>query len=308
MNNLPPLKALQAFEAAGRSGSFQSAAKELCVTPSAISHQIKTLEKHLGLALFERQTRKISLTAVGQAYLDSISKSFARMEVATDKAISGQTNTQLKVAVAPMFLERWLLPRFADFADQFPEIEIEFCSYTDEINFIKSDVDMAIFFGDGDWGNVDTKLLRRASVIPVCAPELLEMEKVMDPEDLLHFRLLQIDNRPDDWQRWFRLSQTEFMPSQGAISFSNASLAVHAATGGAGVALAVTELVEDDLKNGLLMAPMELELELSKAYYLVYHKERPRHEVMIAFEDWIIKRLELSRQHDSSAVSAAYVY
>ncbi|TCS43114.1 transcriptional regulator GcvA [Reinekea marinisedimentorum] len=291
MTNLPPLKALQAFEAAGRTGSFQAAAKELFVTPSAISHQIKSLEAFLGLPLFERRTRQIILTAVGESYLEGVTKSFLRMEAATDRAIRGYASGELKLAVSPLFLERWLLPRFADFADKHPDIEIEFIAAIDEIDFTQTEVDMAIYFGDGDWDRVSSTLLRRASVIPVCAPELLEMERVMDPEDLLQFRLLQVRNRSDDWQRWFSLSHTDYQPSQGAVNFANGALAVHAAKAGIGVALTDVELIAPEIEEGLLMAPMELEMELPKAYYLVTHEDRPRSPAMDAFSSWIYRKL-----------------
>jgi LysR family glycine cleavage system transcriptional activator len=291
MNNLPPLKALQAFEAAGRTGSFQAAAKELFVTPSAISHQIKALEAFLGLPLFERRTRQIVLTAVGESYLEGITKSFLRMEAATDRAIRGYASGELKLAVSPLFLERWLLPRFAEFTDKHPDIEIEFIAAIDEIDLTQAEVDMAIYFGDGDWDRVSSTLLRRASAIPVCAPELLEMERVMDPEDLLQFRLLQVRGRSDDWQRWFSLSQTDYQPAQGAVNFANGALAVHAAKAGIGVVLTDAEMIASELEEGLLMAPMDLAMELPKAYYLVSQKDRPRSSAMEAFSYWIQRQL-----------------
>jgi LysR family glycine cleavage system transcriptional activator len=156
ISRLPPLKALQAFEAAGRTGSFQAAAKELYVTPSAVSHQVKSLESFLGTELFERKTRKIELTLLGRAYLASVTGAFMNIEVATERARVGRASGELKIAVAPAFLDRWLLPRFGDFTNRYPDIELDIHNSTGTIDFNQSDIDLAVYFGDGQRPDLDT--------------------------------------------------------------------------------------------------------------------------------------------------------
>ncbi|MDX1341414.1 MAG: transcriptional regulator GcvA [Reinekea sp.] len=291
MIRLPPLKALQAFEAAGRTGSFQAAAKELYVTPSAISHQVKSLEEFLGIELFERRTRKVVLTLTGAAYLESISSAFMHMEVATQRASSAHSGGELKLAVAPAFLDRWLLPRFHDFTNRHPDIELDIHSSIGEIDFKQSNIDMAVYFGEGQWEGVECQLLRPSYLVPVCAPILLEQEKVMEPADLLKFRLLQVKKRPDEWTSWFQLTETPFHPSQGTISFSNGMNTANAAAKGLGIALTDPSLVSEEIEQGDLMIPIDVIMQLSKSFYLVSQKNRPLTPAMTVFRDWITQRM-----------------
>jgi LysR family glycine cleavage system transcriptional activator len=282
---------LQAFEASGRNKSFQAAAVELNVTPSAISHQVKSLEGFLGIALFERKTRRIELTLTGEAYLESISSAFMHIEVATQRAMSAHSGGELKLAVAPAFLDRWLLPRFHDFTNRYPDIELDIRSSIGVIDFNQSEIDIAVYFGDGNWNGVECTLLRPSYLVPVCSPLLLEQERVMEPKDLLKFRLLQVKKRPDEWTSWFALTETPFHPSQGTISFSNGMTTANAASKGLGVALTDPSLVSEEIDQGELMIPIDFVMQLSKSFYLVSQKHRPFTPAMSAFQDWITERM-----------------
>jgi len=291
MQRLPSLKSIQAFEAAGRTGSFQTAARELNVTPSAVSHQIKSLEIFLGIRLFERRTRKTQLTLVGAAYLETISIAFMQMEVATRRVMERDGIGELKLAVAPAFLDRWLLPRFNDFTDRHPNIEIDIQSSVGVIDFNSSEIDMAVYFGDGQWLDVTSTHLRQSSIVPVCSPLLLETERVMEPADFLKFRLLQVKKRPEEWPNWFELTQTNYHPSQGAISFSSGMNTARAATKGLGIALCDPSLISDELESGELMIPIEFMMRLPKSFYLVSQKNRPLNLAMKTFQEWIIEKM-----------------
>ncbi len=302
IKRLPPLKALQAFEAAGRTGSFQTAAAELFVTPSAISHQVKSLEEFLGVELFERKTRKVTLTLTGETYLESVSNAFLHIEVATQRASSSHSGGELKLAVAPAFLDRWLLPRFHDFTNRHPDIELDIHSSIGEIDFKQSHIDMAVYFGDGRWKGVESTFLRPSYLVPVCAPLLLEQEKVDEPADLLKFRLLQVKKRPDEWTRWFQLTNTPFHPSQGTISFSNGMNTANAAAKGLGVALTDPSLVSEEIEQGELMIPIDLVLQLPTSFYLVWQQNRPLTPAMMVFKDWITGRMNREK-NEAEALS-----
>jgi len=301
IKRLPPLKALLSFEAAGRTGSFQAAAKELFVTPSAISHQVKSLEAFLGLPLFERKTRKISLTMAGEAYLDSIMVAFLDIETATQRVISGHASGELNIAVAPAFLDRWLLPRFNDFTNRYPDIELDIHSSIGVIDFAQSEIDMAVYFGDGEWDDVECTHLRRSYMVPVCAPELLEQERVMEPADLLKFRLLQVKKRSEEWASWFKIAGVNFQPSQGTINFSNGMLTANAAAKGMGIALTDPSLVSDEIQSGELMIPIDIVMQLQKSFYIVSEKNRPLTYPMAVFKQWIIERM--TREDDGLSLN-----
>lgn len=201
---LPPLNQLKTFEASGRTLSFQKAAAELFVTPSAVSHQIKALEEFFGFALFERQTRKILLTSSGKEYLHSVQIALSLLEQATDKLNHNHSFGELKLAVAPAFLDRWLLPRLSDFTEAHPDIELDIASHTGILDFHKTDIDMAVYYGDGQWNDIDLIHLKTSSLIPVCTPKMLPKGGFKKPEQLMSQRLLHVKKRPDEWSSWFR--------------------------------------------------------------------------------------------------------
>lgn len=288
---LPPLKSIQAFEAAGRTGSFQRAAEELFVTPSAISHQVKSLEEFLGIQLFERKTRHIELTLTGEAYLEEMTRALMNIEVATRRASTGKAGLELKLAVAPAFLDRWLLPRFHDFTNRHPDIELDIHSSIGIIDFKQSDIDMAVYFGDGHWPGIECIHLRPSYLVPVCSPILLEQERVEEPADLLNFRLLQVKKRPEEWASWFEQANTPFHPSQGTISFSNGMNTASAAAKGLGVALTDPSLVSEEIERGDLMIPIDVVMQLPKSFYLVSQKDKPLSFAMTVFKEWIIDRM-----------------
>jgi LysR family glycine cleavage system transcriptional activator len=248
------------------------------------------LEAFLGLDLFERRVRKVSLNLAGERYLATVSQAFMQIQAATG-ALVGQVGGELKLAVAPTFLDRWLLPRFNDFTQRHPEIELDIHSSIGVIDFSQSDIDMAVYFGDGEWGGINCTLLRPSFLVPVCAPELLEQERIMVPADLLKLRLLQVKKRPEHWPSWFALSQTDYHPAHGIISFSNGMLTANVATKGLGVALTDPSLVSGEIERGELMVPIDLVMQLPKSFYLVSQKNRPLSYAMTAFQTWLTERM-----------------
>ena len=248
------------------------------------------MEAFLGLELFERRVRKVTLSMTGERYLAAISQAFMHIESATGQ-LARHAGGELKLAVAPTFLDRWLLPRFNDFTNRHPEIELDIHSSIGVIDFNQSDIDMAVYFGDGEWGGVSCTHLRPSFLVPVCAPELLEQERIMVPADLLKLRLLQVKKRPEHWPSWFALSQTGFHPALGIISFSNGMITANAATEGLGVALTDPSLVSAEIERGELMIPIDLVMQLPKSFYLVSQKNRPLSHPMMVFQTWIIERM-----------------
>lgn len=262
------------------------------MTPSAISHQVKSLESFLGIQLFERKPRKIELTKAGKDYLEEVSKAFWAMELATQQLVTGHKGGELKLAVAPAFLDRWLLPRFNDFTDMHPDIDLDIHSSIGVIDFNQKEIDMAVYFGDGTWPNIECTLLRSSYLVPVCSPKLLAQKQIDKPSDLLKVRLLQVKKRPEEWNNWFELSDIGYKPKKGTMSFSNGMLTANAAMRGMGVALTDPSLVADEIKSGELVVPIDIVMRLSKSFYLVSQKGRQLTYAMSVFQNWIIERME----------------
>ncbi|QRV25691.1 transcriptional regulator GcvA [Marinomonas foliarum] len=292
MNRLPPLNSLKCFESAARHGSFNKAAKELSVTPSAISHQIKGLESFLGLELFRRTKRKVVLTEAGESYLKPIKSIFEQLENATSELKSKQKSGSLRLAVAPAFLTRWLMPRMERFQQRYPDIEIEISSSTGLIDFSANDIDMAVYFGAGDWEGVEAHYLRPARLAPVCNPRLIKPEQPINkPEDMRFYPLLHVTKRKDEWHDWLQQHDLDPKLFRRGLMFSSGSLTAGAAAQGLGISLTDPELIMPEIEAGTLKVLFNQHLITNRSFYLVYEKRRSVTSAMLAFKEWIIEEM-----------------
>ena len=171
---LPPLNALRAFEAAARHLSFARAAQELHVTPSAISHQIKTLEEHLGLPLFRRLNKMLLLTDEGQALLPGLRAGFEQLADAVASARRCNLRRVLTVSAAPSFAGKWLVPRLDRFRQAQPDIDVRVDASIQLVDFARADVDVGIRYGTGRYPGLHVECLMADEVLPVCSPQLLQ--------------------------------------------------------------------------------------------------------------------------------------
>lgn len=291
MNRLPPLNALKSFEAAARRGSFQAAAEELFVTPSAVSHQLKALEAFLEMELFIRQPRKITLTQAGEDYFHSVQKALMEIDRSTQRLISTHQSGELHLSMAPAFLTRWLLPRISGFYKANPDIKLELSSTAGLVDFDRSETDMAVYFGNGSWPGVEIHFLRHYQHSPVCNPSLLEGQPINEPEDILNHTLLHVTKRLDDWSRWFQKAGVTYKESKQGMNLSSGALTAVASINGLGVALADVGFVSEELSSGKLIAPIDISVESNKSFYLVYQKNRAMTYAMKAFQVWLMNEM-----------------
>lgn len=256
-----------------------------------MSHQIKGLEEFLDLELFIRQTRRISLTHAGEDYFQSVQKALLEIDRSTQKLISSHKSGQLHLGVAAAFLTRWLLPRISSFHEQNPEVDIELAVIEGLIDFDRSETDMAVYFGKGDWQGVETHFLRHYQQAPICNPKLLEKNDIKEPADLFNHSLLHVTKRQDEWPNWFRHVDVPFKEKIKGISFSNGSLVAAAARNGLGIGLADVGFVSEEIASGQLVAPLKQSLQLDKSFYLVYQKKRVMTFAMKAFQKWLMEEM-----------------
>lgn len=293
INRLPPLNSLKCFESAARNGSFNKAAKELSVTPSAISHQIKGLESFLGLELFRRTKRKVILTEAGETYLKPIKSIFEQLDNATSELKSKQKTGSLRLAVAPAFLTRWLMPRMERFQERYPDIQIEISSSGGLVDFSANDIDMAVYFGNGEWEGVETHYLRPARLAPVCNPRLIKADQPINaPEDMRFYPLLHVTKRKDEWHDWLQQHDLDPTHFRRGLMFSSGSLTAGASAQGLGIALSDPELVMPEIEAGTLKVLFDQHLITNKSFYLVYEKRRSVTSAMMAFKEWIIEEMD----------------
>ncbi|ABZ77621.1 transcriptional regulator, LysR family [Shewanella halifaxensis HAW-EB4] len=289
---LPPLNAVKAFEAAARHLSFTRAAEELFVTQAAVSHQIKALEEYLGLKLFRRKNRSLLLTEEGQSYFLDIKDIFTQLADATDRLLARSAIGSLTVATSPSFAIQWLVPRLAKFSEKNPEIDVRIKAVDDEDSSLTDDVDVAIYYGMGNWPGMRADKLRNEVLIPVCSPLLLNGPKPLEkPSDLKNHTLLH-DSSRQDWLAWFRqCGITDINVNQGPI-FSHSSLVLQAAAHGQGVALGYSVLARPDIKAGRLVCPFPEVLVSKNAYYLVCQQNHAEIGKVAAFREWMLDMFE----------------
>ncbi len=306
-SRLPSLTSLRAFEAAGRRLSFTKAARELTVTQTAISHQIKALEADLGCALFVRRARGLALTEAGRRYLAPLTVAFEAIVQATARV--RESDDILTISVLPSFAAKWLVPRLPRFRERDPAIDVRISASNKLVDFARSDVDLAIRYGKGSWPGVRAELLLHESLAPVCSPRLLSGHRpLIEPADLRFQTLLhdvRLGNVYDQWREWLAGMGVEGVDWRRGPVFSDSSLTIQAAVDGQGVALGRSVLFADDLAAGRLVRPFAAGDRPSLAYYIVGPErafERPGAQ---AFRAWLLA--EAKRDEASSSATPGSV-
>jgi LysR family glycine cleavage system transcriptional activator len=285
---LPPLNALKAFEAAARNLSFTKAADELFVTQAAVSHQIKTLEEYLGLKLFLRKNRSLLLTEEGQGYFLDIRDIFTQLIDATEKLLARGAKGSLTVSLTPSFAIQWLVPRLNLFNEAHPDIDVRIKAQDQDENSLTDDVDVAIYYGRGNWSGIETHKLHTEYMVPLCSPMLLNSSIPMNtPADLQKHVLLH-DMTRRNWKTWMKTAGVrDIKVNQGPI-FSHSSMVLQAAVHGQGVALGNSVLAKPDIDAGRLVIPFSHYLESKNAFYLVFRESQSELGKIVSFKDWML--------------------
>ncbi|QEE45266.1 LysR family transcriptional regulator [Rhizobium sp. WL3] len=289
---LPSLSLLTAFEAAARTGSITAAARELDLTQSAVSRQIKALENQLSVELFLRERQTIRLTVAGDSYAREIREALRRISSASLNLRANPHGGTLNLAILPTFGARWLAPRLGQFLTTNPGITINLVTRLSPFDFRLVSIDAAIHFGDAVWPGAELTLLMQEETVPACSPAYRHDHAIAKPADLLNVSLLHLTTRPDAWERWFTENSVVFESVHGML-FDQFATASQAAIGGLGVALLPTFLIQDELARGDLVPAVDQPMRSAQRYYLAFPRERAAYPPLVAFREWIVR--ELSR-------------
>jgi LysR family glycine cleavage system transcriptional activator len=288
---LPSLNGLRAFEAAARHLSFTQAAAELNVTQTAISHQIKRLEEELGIRLFVRQNRALSLTPEAKEYLPGIRAAFNDLRLATDRLLRRDDDHVLTVSTLASLAAKWLLPRLSAFQEAHPGIDVRITTSTALVDFKSGGVDAAIRYGRGQWPGLRADWLMADKLFPVCSPALLTGKKPLrNPEDLAEHVLLHSSaGNDDDWRLWLTAAglPTNLSKMPG-VTFDLVFMTIQAAIDGIGVAMGRTSYVQDDIAKGRLVVPFEITLPVDAGFYLVSPEAKADSPKLSAFRNWLV--------------------
>ncbi|HEY5756255.1 MAG TPA: transcriptional regulator GcvA [Steroidobacter sp.] len=292
---LPPLTSLPCFEAAARHLNFSKAADELNVTPGAISRAIKNLEDQLNVLLFERGTRSVRLTEVGEPYARAVREALEQLSAATALATARQSSPTLNVSTSDGFAGRWLVPRLYRFHHAHADIDVRVATTGKLANFLGDGIDIAIRYGGGNYPGLTSEFLKDEEVFPVCSPKLLKgAHPLRKPEDLRHHTLIR-DSYPIDWAAWLSSAGVQGVNPKKGLTFDSYTFAVEAAVQGEGVALGRTMLVEADLAAGRLIRPFKPSLKATSSFYVVYPPDAIRQRKVKAFRDWLFTEITSDR-------------
>lgn len=290
---LPPLNALRAFDAASRHMSFQRAAEELNVTPSALSFQIRQLEGFLDIALFDRLNRRVVLTEAGARFAPFVQDAFERLHGAMQQLSPATPDNVLTVSTGPAFAAKWLSPRIHRFLDSHPEIEIRIAANLGLSDFRKDGIDVAIRFGGGQYPGLSVELLAEDSALPLISPVLLaeRFGGSMTLDDLGAVTLLHDDSasflpKAVTWASWLKHAGAHGIDAARGARFNHADHALEAAVDQAGIVLGRLTLAARDIRAGRLVAPFDLVLPSNASFFfccLPEARSLPKIEAFRAF-------------------------
>jgi LysR family glycine cleavage system transcriptional activator len=266
---LPPLGLLLTFDAAARAGSFKEAARELCLTPSAVSQQIRALEEHLSIELFERTARGVQLNAAGRDYAAAVAAALDMLGSATRRLPRPGERQRIRISVDPFFGANILIPLLPQLQRAHPELDVAVESSQTIVDLRAHACDAALRFGRGSWPGLEAEQVAKVASSPVAAPELLATAPLRAVEDLANHTLISVQNVPDYWAL---VAQAAGFTIGKRLVFSTYEETLHAARHGMGVAMALLPLMQPWLDRHGLVAPLPVRWE-STHFYLVYRPE-----------------------------------
>ena len=285
------LSLLKAFDAAARTGSFQKAANELHLSPSAVSHAIRKLEQSLGVTLFEREGRRIKLSSDGSALMRHVEPAFEDLRRGLDQ-VSMRGPKVLRVHSAPSFAAQWLTPRLPRFLANHADIEMRLSASVDYTRFTNDEFDVDIVYGRPTQEGVIVLPLGEETVTPLCAPKFTSL--IRRPDDLLSHALIDSDNKKVRWPDWFAANDMTATPPHG-MRFDRSFLAISAAVNGLGIALEFTRLAEKEIASGSLVPILSGRARDVRyiGHFLVFPMLALRRRPLQIFREWIVKELQL---------------
>lgn len=292
LRRLPNLAALRAFEAAARHQNFSRAAEEVHLTHGAISHQVRALEEELGVLLFARHGKRITITPDGERFAALVRKSLHDIAAAAEAIKAGTRQKRLTVSALPSFAGRWLSPRLGRFIEQNPDLEVVLQSSSHMADFDREAIDVGIRFGRGNYPGLAVEKLMDDYYYPVASPRFNRGKLPHSPQKIAHSTLLRCELEP--WTPWFRAAGLDMLEPTGGLVFQDSSMLVRAAAEGHGIALARHAIAVNDVDSGELVCLSDIMVACPQSYYLVCSPAALQKPQVQAFRAWL--RDEIAKQ------------
>jgi LysR family transcriptional regulator, glycine cleavage system transcriptional activator len=298
----PSLNAVRFFAVAAKHLSFAAAAQELCVTPGAVSQQIRQLEEELGVALFVRLTRKVRLTERGSEFFQAIDGPLQEIEWAAQK-IRPQVN-RVDISVLPSFATCWLMSRLHVFTQQYPDIQVRVAATMERANFSTDRIDLGVRLVEHLAPELNSVLLTPERLFPVCSPQYLaQFQGKMNWSKavLLHENVnTELEHSSTEhWDMWLKQHHNKTSKRNPSLYFSYGMLTIAAALNNQGVALVMPQYVERELRLGALIVCEPNMLQTKKSMYLVWPKHKQQLDpTTLVFKEWLVKEFAQSNLYD----------
>lgn len=295
MRKLPALSAMKVFEVVGQTRSFTRAAERLNLTQSAVSRQVRNLETQLGEPLLVRHHHDLELTRAGAELLATLQQAFNTVELTVRAIMEKSNRNRLRINVPPTFAKRWLMPRLQSLRQALPHLEISLSTDLNDSLRESSLLDCAIRFGNGQWPDVQSRILMTERHIAVCAPSLLSADRPGSKIDLSAFTVLHVlasaDQRYLTWQHWLDAAGLGETDMRGGLEFDLLDLVIEAACNGLGIAVVDRFMVDRQITEKQLVQVLDVEIEGHESYWLVTRTDQPETANMRDFRNWLLKEL-----------------
>jgi len=279
--DLPSIQTLRCFEAAARLGSFAAAAEELCMTQSAVNHQLRALADSVGQELFERQGNRMVLTVVGRSLAVETQRALDYLAQAYSVAAPETTDKSdgVHLALQSALVSNWLLPNFADLRSTVFGGGLRVSSIPDLSSNVPPDVDVVLIYGRGDMADILVEKVSEEIVFPVCSPDFLARHPDLTLETMNAHPLLLHSGAT--WNLWLEKAQLPISYPEKAIYFDDVTFTINGALLGYGIAMARGTLVRHHLAAGRLIAPFDLTVPGMFSYYLGWKSESVRRKHLV---------------------------
>jgi LysR family glycine cleavage system transcriptional activator len=291
----PSISSVRAFEAAARLLSFTRAATELSITQSAVSHSVRDLESRLGVTLFVRQGKTLSLSDAGRQYLPFATEALARLRAGDRAVLDPQRKARiLTVSVSPSFAAKWLVPRLGAFSAAHPDLDLRISANPQHVDFVDGEIDVAVRHGHGDWAALCCAKLCDEALFAVCSASTPKHKRPASPEALRDCTLIH-QASTHAWRTWLRSFGVDAAEAlaHGPV-LSEMSLVLDAASAGQGVGLARSALASRDLIEGRLIRPMRHEMPAPFGYWIVCPSGAASSAKIARFRDWALSEAQRS--------------
>jgi LysR family glycine cleavage system transcriptional activator len=297
LRRLPNLAALRAFEAAARHQNFSRAAAEIHLTHGAISHQVRALEEELGVLLFTRNGKRLTVTPEGAQFAQVLRKSLDEIANAAEAMRSASQHQRLTVSSIPSFAARWLAPRLGKFIDLHPEIELMLQSSSYLQDLALDAIDVGLRFGMGRYPGLEVEELMGDYFYPAVSPHYNGGQLPATPAALAHATLLRSD---EIWSPWFAAAGVDLPEPTGGLLFHDSSMLVRSAVNGDGVGLVRHVVAAQEIASGELVRLFDVSVKSDRAYYFACTASAARKPQVIAFHTWLLREIAAFKAQERS--------